>query len=355
MISVEDTYPGRTVPGNANYPEGAVMNETVPATSNDGTPLDQAWGNDFEGLKQAIARSASIIPTVPGNVSDTALASQILQGLIEIAQGRATNYNDSGVANAYVLNAQANQHAPASLFDGQIFEFIAANTNTVASTANPVGKGIKNIVGTGGAGVITAGNRIRLRYRLSTGDFEIIKSSELPASLTVQGIIELATQTEVDAGTDAVRAVTPATLNGRTATVAKTGIIELATQTEVDAGTDPARAVTPATMTGYARVAKAWALFAGSTGNINSSSNISSITYSGVGDYTINFSAPLASTAYAVSVGVHDTAGVLRDVGGHVDTATLVGSFGVRTVRGTGGDTGIATNFANVSIIVFGA
>jgi len=66
------------------------------------------------------------------------------------------------------------------------------------------------------------------------------------ASGTVSGIIELATNAEVQTGTDGVRAVTPAGLASRTATETRTGIIELATSAEVQAGSDTARAVTPA-------------------------------------------------------------------------------------------------------------
>jgi hypothetical protein len=74
------------------------------------------------------------------------------------------------------------------------------------------------------------------------------------ATETVQGIIELATTAEASAGTDTVRAVTPAglkyTLDNRNATETLTGLIELATQAEVSAGTDAVRAVTPATLNG---------------------------------------------------------------------------------------------------------
>jgi len=42
-------------------------------------------------------------------------------------------------------------------------------------------------------------------------------AAEVPATETVAGIVELATQAEVDAGTDAVRAITPATLAAKPA------------------------------------------------------------------------------------------------------------------------------------------
>ena len=66
------------------------------------------------------------------------------------------------------------------------------------------------------------------------------------ATTTRKGIIELATQSEVNNGTDNQRAVTPTTLANRTATETRKGVIEIATQSEVDAGTDDSRAVTPA-------------------------------------------------------------------------------------------------------------
>jgi hypothetical protein len=64
-------------------------------------------------------------------------------------------------------------------------------------------------------------------------------------------IIELATQVEVDAGTDDFRAVTPLKLTNWAgnalpgASETQSGILEIATQVEVDAGTDDFRAVTP--------------------------------------------------------------------------------------------------------------
>lgn len=45
-------------------------------------------------------------------------------------------------------------------------------------------------------------------------NWQFFQTNVLPASETVAGVIELATQAEVNAGTDAVRAVTPDTLDG---------------------------------------------------------------------------------------------------------------------------------------------
>lgn len=65
------------------------------------------------------------------------------------------------------------------------------------------------------------------------------------ATESILGLVTLATQSEVNTGTNSTDAVTPATLAGRTATETRAGIAELATQAETDAGTDDTTIVTP--------------------------------------------------------------------------------------------------------------
>jgi len=96
----------------------------------------------------------------------------------------------------------------------------------------------------------------------TAGEFIIGSPSAVPnASTTMQGVVELATNTEALAGVDTTRAVTPSGASAAisaalaTAVVSATetaeGIAELATQAEVDAGTDTERIVTPATLATY--------------------------------------------------------------------------------------------------------
>jgi len=72
------------------------------------------------------------------------------------------------------------------------------------------------------------------------------------ATETVKGVAELADSTEAneDVATDDLRIITPLKLDGRTATEDRRGVIALANQAEVDAGVVDNKAVTPATLGG---------------------------------------------------------------------------------------------------------
>lgn len=78
-IVLKDEY-ANTNPADADYPQGSIKNSTSPATT-DGTPVDELWGNDQQGLLQAILLEAGLTPS---GVPDTARASQYLAGLKSI-------------------------------------------------------------------------------------------------------------------------------------------------------------------------------------------------------------------------------------------------------------------------------
>ena len=66
-----------------------------------------------------------------------------------------------------------------------------------------------------------------------------------PTTTSSAGLIELATQAEVDNGVATDLAVTPETLEARTASTTRTGIIEIALGSEAAALSDPNRAISP--------------------------------------------------------------------------------------------------------------
>jgi hypothetical protein len=104
------------------------------------------------------------------------------------------------------------------------------------------------------------------------------------------------------------------------------GVIELAVQSEMETGTDVVRAVTPGRQQYHASASKAW-LSCGVTANILGSYNITSLTDTGTGDVavTINVDFSGASTyAWLVSVQrTNSTAAAANARCGTIKTATL--------------------------------
>ena len=65
-----------------------------------------------------------------------------------------------------------------------------------------------------------------------------------------------------------------------------------------------------ATQNGMTGIAKAWARFTGSTGAIEGSFNVSSITRNAAGDYTVNFTTAMPNANYATVANCPYIAGV---------------------------------------------
>lgn len=118
-----------------------------------------------------------------------------------------------------------------------------------------------------GLGRYHSGSGARLQVAggidVATGDLSVAGVSILTSNTTTKGIVELATNAETQAGTDGIRAVTPASLKSLTATESRAGLVAQATQAEVNAGTNNTKYVTPSVLRdrGYAP----WAMAAGST------------------------------------------------------------------------------------------
>lgn len=100
-----------------------------------------------------------------------------------------------------------------------------------------------------GSGVVVEGGQIVFIYVDPSADDTFFIVSTIPATETQQGVAELATQAEVDAGSDDTRIVTAFKLANATsllqATEIQKGALEIGTQAEVDAGIDQIRALTP--------------------------------------------------------------------------------------------------------------
>jgi len=134
------------------------------------------------------------------------------------------------------------------------------------------------------------------------------------------------------------------------ATTSAAGKVELATQAEVDTGSDTARAVTPATLKSSPGAAKAWVTFNGTgTPAIIGSYNVSSITDNGMGDYTINFTVPLPNANY-VFTGIATGASNIGVVRQKAAIAPTVSALTIQVTNSSGSP----IDSTRVDIVVFG-
>ena len=135
----------------------------------------------------------------------------------------------------------------AELFTDVAGKAAAAHTHGGAGT-------VSFTIGTNASRLLATPTADLIWYADDTGlwwfyDFSITTWSQLIASATVPGVVELATDAEVVTGTDTARAVTPAGLQSKVASATAKGIVELATDAETVTGTDTGRVCTPANLT----------------------------------------------------------------------------------------------------------
>ena len=175
--STNTTMTGRITAADSNYPYGSSKNETA-VGAKDGTPYFKQRADDLFGLQQALLVAAGITPS---GDADTAIASQYLQAMVELISGRASTYDDSGAADAYIFDLRTGQQAPAAYFDGMTATAPSASASCTggACTVNVAGLGSVSIKLRGGVldplgGDIVAGDEIRLIYRTSpSAHFEL--------------------------------------------------------------------------------------------------------------------------------------------------------------------------------------
>ena len=103
----------------------------------------------------------------------------------------------------------------------------------------------------------------------------------------------------------------------------------------------------------YLGIAKAWVNFAGASGTINGSFNVSSVTRNSTGYYSVNFTTAMANTNYAGVSGItsdNDPTTNNPRVAEMVNTSTSV--LSLKTMDSTSGTAG---DYSAVYVIVCGS
>lgn len=200
------------------------------ATFIDNSPpaVDATWLNIIQ------TEQNNVITTSGQSLNDSILTQQASSIASYAAQG-GVFCNDSGAANAYVLTQISPFIKPFALKNGFTTTFRAGNPNSGPSTVNVMGFGAIAIKQSDGITDIAANSILttrdtKLRYNSVLGVFLLdalgtaafintgTTSGTIPlvgtqsATTSLAGLAPLATQTEVNTGTDANKIVTSSTL-----------------------------------------------------------------------------------------------------------------------------------------------
>lgn len=131
------------------------------------------------------------------------------------------------------------------------------------------------------------------------------------------------------AGTPLSRRVAASVVKTYTAPAASdtvAGVVEIAIQSEQETGTDVVRAVTPGRQHFHPSAAKAWVRF-NNAGTVAASYNITSITDSGEGDWSVNIATDFSSASYC---GVMTSSAVSTSLDFYgIDAASAAGVYNI--------------------------
>jgi hypothetical protein len=165
--------------------------QNIPTKNTGDSYTSAEFNQSNDELKNAITDSGQ---TLSGSDS-----FQISQAASVNAAG-ADYYDDSGVADAYVLSkpGTSSLRSPPAYFEGMTIRFRPTNANTGGSTVNVAAVGVVSILKEDGVsalspGDLTTANDVECRYDIGAGAF-LLKAGSPDATKTSKGILFLGDQ-----------------------------------------------------------------------------------------------------------------------------------------------------------------
>ena len=104
-VNYATRYAGNVRDPSPDYPFGEARDDTAP-DSGDGTPLQEAWVNDFVGLSAALLTAAGV---TPDNNPETAQSSQLLDAIRVAVGGDALSWRVTQTTGSETLAAVLGQ------------------------------------------------------------------------------------------------------------------------------------------------------------------------------------------------------------------------------------------------------
>lgn len=241
---------------------------------------------------------------------------------------------------------------------------VPGNNTTRLATTEFVATAIANLIASSPAALDTLNELAAALGNDANFATTMTNALALKAPLASPALTGTPTAPTQAAGNNTTRLATTAFVTAAIAVISaasqtQAGLIEIATNEETKAATDAVRAVTPASMKFHPGVATAWLFFQGTAGSPVplDSYNISSITDHGDGDYTANFATAMANTNFCPVTAMSSTASNINGYGPYIWTQgnrakVARSTAGIRfSINNSGGG---AQDADYVSIAIFG-
>ena len=182
-----------------------------------------------------------------GNITGSIANAAEIVVVTDLANASSTNLATAASIKTYVDNLVGGIGILKGSWDA------SSNVFPGISTTNPGDYWYVTVAGTTGGVAFNIGDVIIAKIAnpstTNAANWIQLEVNRDQATTTILGLVNLATQTEVNTGADTLKVVTPETLAGRTSTETRTGIAAIATQAEVTTGTDDTKFVTPLKLT----------------------------------------------------------------------------------------------------------
>ena len=297
----------------------ALFSSCAVAQTNQGTsPLTGTKGGTNNSFMQFTGPASSIktftLPNATDTIATLAAAQALTNKTIDCTSNTCTVRAASDITGQLpIANGGSGQTTKQAAFDA------------LGPTATRAG----DLLYWNGTHYVTlAGNNSGTQFLQET-------SSGVPSWVTVSGT---GTVTSIICGTG---------LSGGTITTAGTCAVNVAAKSDQQTGTSNILAITPLHQQDHDSAAKAWVSFAGGSGAINGTSyNVSGVTRTSAGLYTVSFSTAFASANYACNTTANGAATNIATT-----NTQLAGSIVVNNVIST---TGVANDPNAVFVVCFG-